>query len=164
MPRPVPFTLAVLVPALLSAACGPPSPPPGCKPPPPTKEEARFRITVPGFEQAEIERATVAIGAQISTSARTGAPPSPTFVAAKQAYEARRWVDAAVGFRSAALANGSDDRSVREEAHYLFALSLLQLELTTDAHTVLLQIARDEDHRFQAQAKEKLRTVFCESR
>ena len=149
---------------LLALACGKPAaePPPGCEPPGPTSERLYRGIPMAGWDAEELARDIALIHSAIQVSEGSGAPPSKEFEAAKRAFEAERWLDAAEGFRAVAKRNGADDRATRQTAQYFFALALFRLKFTTEAASILRDIRSQDAHPKRAEAAQWLTVKWCE--
>lgn len=156
---------AVLVASCVVAlACGKPAavPPPGCEPPGQTAEKLYRGIPIPGWDEEELARDISAIHTAIHVSEGAGAPPSKEFVAAKRAYDAEKWMDAAQGFREVAKRNGADDRATRQTAQFYFALALYRLKFFTEAGAILRDVRSQDGHPKQAEAGQWLTAKWCE--
>jgi TolA-binding protein len=148
----------------LALGCGKPAaePPPGCEPPGPTGEGLYRQVASPGWDAEELARDIALIHSAIQVSQGAGAPPSAEFVAAKRAFDAERWVEAADGFRTVAKRNGADDRATRQTAQFYFAIALYRLKFTTEAASILRDVRSQDGHPKQHEASEWLVTKWCE--
>ncbi len=148
----------------LALACGKPAaePPPGCEPLGPTSDRLYRGIPMAGWDAEELARDIALIHSAIQVSQGSGAPPSKEFDAAKRAFEAERWLEAAEGFRTVAKRNGADDRATRQVAQYFFALALYRMKFTTEAASILRDIRSQDTHPKRAEAAQWLTVKWCE--